>query len=96
MTNSAASLVAVARGRAVPAPHLGKARGLGEGELEGWPTQVPLRSRARAHLGESAHSSIYPVYYELLEHMKGLAWQSQSYRVSETQGNSGIAERSPD
>ena len=44
---------------------------------------------------ELSHPNNYPVY-ELLEHMKGLAWQSQSYRVSETQGNSGIAERSPD
>lgn len=33
VANSAAFLVAVALGRTAPVPHLGKAEGLGEGEL---------------------------------------------------------------
>jgi hypothetical protein len=38
--------------------------------------------------------NIYPIY-ELLEHMKGLVLQTQSYRISMTQGNNRKSERSP-
>jgi hypothetical protein len=37
---------------------------------------------------ELAHLNIYPIY-ELLEHMKGLVLQIQSFMVSRTQGNIG-------
>jgi hypothetical protein len=40
-----------------------------------------------------AHTNIYPIY-ELLEHMKGLVLQIQSYRISMTQGNNRKSERS--
>ena len=42
---------------------------------------------------ELSHPSIYPIY-ELLECMKGLDLQIQSCRISMTQGNSRISERS--
>jgi hypothetical protein len=41
-----------------------------------------------------AHPNIYPIY-ELLEHAKEPALQIQSHRISMTQGNNRISERSP-
>ena len=43
---------------------------------------------------ELVYPNIYPIY-ELLEHMKGLVLQIQSYRISMTQGNNRKSERSP-
>ena len=39
------------------------------------------------------HPNIYPIY-ELLECMKGLVLQIQNYRISMTQGNNRIFEKS--
>jgi hypothetical protein len=41
-----------------------------------------------------ALSNIYPIQ-EFLEHAKGPILQTQSCRISMTQGNNGISERNP-
>jgi hypothetical protein len=41
-----------------------------------------------------ANLNIYPIY-ELLQSMKGLVPQMQNYRISTTQGNNRLSERSP-
>ena len=51
-------------------------------------------SQAQIHSFESAHPNIYPIY-ELLVHMKGPFLQIQNYRISMTQGNNKVFERSP-
>ena len=43
---------------------------------------------------ELFHPNIYSIY-ELLEHVKGPVLQIQSCRISMTQGNNRISERSP-
>ena len=53
-----------------------------------------MTTQAQTQDTEFAQPSIYP-RYELLEHMKGLVLQNQSYRISTTQGNNRISERSP-
>ena len=56
---------------------------MGVGELAGWTAQIPSRTRV-----------IYLIE-ELIEHVKGLVLQSQSYRISTTQGMDRISKRSP-
>ena len=51
-------------------------------------------SQAQIQGFELAHPNIYPIN-ELLECMKGLVLQIQNYRISMTQGNNRISERSP-
>jgi hypothetical protein len=51
---------------------------------------------SQAHIQgfELANANIYPID-ELLEYMKGWVRQIQSYRISMTQGNNSVFERSP-
>jgi hypothetical protein len=51
-------------------------------------TQAPIQGF------ELTHPNIYPIY-ELLESVKDPVLQSQSCRISRTQGNNRISERSP-
>ena len=51
-------------------------------------TQAPIQGF------ELTHPNIYPIY-ELLECVKDPVLQSQSCRISMTQGNNRISERSP-
>lgn len=51
-------------------------------------------TQVQIHGLELAYPNIYLVY-ELLEHVKGLVLQNQSCRISMTQDNSKIPERSP-
>ena len=51
-------------------------------------------TQAQIHGFELVHLNIYPIY-ELLEHGKGPVLWIQSCRISMTQGNNRISERSP-
>lgn len=81
--------------RAELAPHRGRA-----GELalvaqaqEGWHHEQ-LRYREQIQDFKLAHPNFYPIY-KLMEHVKGLVLQIQSFRISMTKGNYSISERSP-
>jgi hypothetical protein len=51
-------------------------------------------SQAQIQGFELAHPNIYPID-ELLKYMKGPVPQIQNYRMSMTQGNNRISEKSP-
>ena len=51
-------------------------------------------SQAQIQGFELAHPNIYPID-ELLKYMKGPVLQIQNYRMSMTQGNNRISEKSP-
>ena len=72
--------------------------------LESWPWWCGCRragrltnsatTQAQIQGFELAHPNIYPIY-ELLECVKVPVLQIQNYRISMTQGNDRISERSP-
>ena len=64
--------------------------------LESWPRWYGCGKDILDDMSEGELSgcpNIYPMY-ELLEHMKGLVLQIQSYRLSMTQSNNRVSERS--
>ena len=79
---------AVGRG-AGPAPFLGKMEEPALVTQENWAT-----TQAQTQGFEVSYPSIYPIY-ELMEHVKRQGQQIQSYRISMTQGNNRIYQRSP-
>ena len=71
--------------------------------LESWPWWCGCRraheltnsaaTQAQTQGFELVHPNIYPIH-ELLEHLKGLVLQIPSYRISMTQDNKGLSEKS--